>query len=92
MTNAALCESNIFCYTMYIYIYETRTVSTMYNALDRVALIAASCITRTLRVCNLTRARVKSATSAASTYLAYECVLHIAIYTFDAPMGARRGL
>lgn len=62
---------------------KTRTAYLYQRTLDRVALIAASCITCTLRACNLTRARVKSATSAASAYFAYECVMHIAIYTFD---------
>jgi len=82
------------CILLYgIYICEN-AYGLVQCTLDRVALIVASCITRTLRACNLTRARVKSATSAASAYFAYECVLHIAIYTFDrlASMSARRGV
>lgn len=66
-----------------VYIRENAYGVLVQRTLDRVALIVASCITCTLRACNLTRARVKSATSAASAYFAYECVMHIAIYTFD---------
>lgn len=84
-----------FAKAMYILLYgvyiRENARGLVQPTLDRVALIVASCITRTLRACNLTRARVKSATSAASAYFAYECVLHIAIYTFDRLAGAEEG-
>lgn len=69
----------VFCYIVYI----RENAYGLYNVHSTEWHLSRPRVLHAHYARNLTRARVKSATSAASTYFAYECVLHIAIYTFD---------